>query len=78
ALLLTALGGLLIAGTVTALPIRDNTALSSVVPADPLGSANPAFANAINVWREFSPAWDIAESGHAFLRREINAAYRKA
>jgi predicted heme/steroid binding protein len=46
ALLLTALGGLLIAGTVTALPIRDNTALSSVVPADPLGSANPAFANA--------------------------------
>jgi D-psicose/D-tagatose/L-ribulose 3-epimerase len=40
--------------------------------------ADPAFANAINVWREFSPAWDIAESGHAFLRREINAAYRKA
>lgn len=36
--------------------------------------ADPAFANAINVWREFSPAWDIAESGHAFLRREIAAA----
>lgn len=36
--------------------------------------ADPAFANAINVWREFSPAWDIAESGHTFLRREIAAA----
>ncbi len=36
--------------------------------------SDPAFANAINVWREFSPAWDIAESGHAFLRREITAA----
>lgn len=37
--------------------------------------ADPAFANAINVWREFSPAWEIAEAGHAFLRREIAAAY---
>jgi D-psicose/D-tagatose/L-ribulose 3-epimerase len=36
--------------------------------------SDPAFANAINVWREFSPAWDIAETGHAFLRREIAAA----
>lgn len=36
--------------------------------------ADPAFANAINVWREFSPAWDIAETGHAYLRREIAAA----
>lgn len=36
--------------------------------------ADPGFANAINVWREFSPAWDIAESGHAYLRREIAAA----
>lgn len=36
--------------------------------------ADPGFANAINVWREFSPAWDIAETGHAYLRREIAAA----
>lgn len=36
--------------------------------------SDPAFANAINVWREFSPAWDIAESGHAFLRQHIAAA----
>jgi D-psicose/D-tagatose/L-ribulose 3-epimerase len=36
--------------------------------------ADPDFANAINVWREFSPAWDIAEGGHEFLRREIAAA----
>ena len=36
--------------------------------------ADPGFANAINVWREFSPAWDIAESGHAYLRRAIAAA----
>ena len=46
ALLLTALGGLLIAGAVTALPIRNNSALSSVVPADSLGSANPTFDSA--------------------------------
>lgn len=39
--------------------------------------ADPGFANAINVWREFSPAWDIAESGHAFLRREMAAAWKK-
>jgi D-psicose/D-tagatose/L-ribulose 3-epimerase len=41
--------------------------------------SDPAFANAINVWREFSPAWDIAETGHSYLRREIAAAgYRAA
>ena len=39
--------------------------------------ADPGFANAINVWREFSPAWDIAEGGHAYLRRAIAAAGRK-
>jgi len=33
--------------------------------------ADPAFANSINVWREFSPAWEIAEQGHAFLRDAI-------
>lgn len=36
--------------------------------------SDPAFANAINVWREFSPAWDIAENGYTYLRREIAAA----
>lgn len=36
--------------------------------------ADPAFANAINVWREFSPAWEIAERGHTFLRDAIAAA----
>ncbi len=36
--------------------------------------SDPGFANAINVWREFSPAWEIAEKGHAFLRGEIAAA----
>jgi D-psicose/D-tagatose/L-ribulose 3-epimerase len=40
--------------------------------------ADPAFANAINVWREFSPAWEIAEQGHAFLRGEIAKAGFKA
>ncbi|MEY4939408.1 MAG: hypothetical protein RIQ93_1143 [Verrucomicrobiota bacterium] len=40
--------------------------------------SDPSFANAINVWREFSPAWDIAESGYAFLRREIAAAGYRA
>ena len=36
--------------------------------------SDPGFANAINVWREFSPAWEIAESGHRFLRERIAAA----
>jgi D-psicose/D-tagatose/L-ribulose 3-epimerase len=36
--------------------------------------ADPAFANAINVWREFSPAWDIAESGYTFLADAIRRA----
>ena len=36
--------------------------------------ADPGFANAINVWREYNPSWDIAENGHTFLRREIAAA----
>lgn len=40
--------------------------------------SDPSFANAINVWREFSPAWEIAESGHSFLRREIAAAGYRA
>lgn len=39
ALLLTALGGLLIAGSVIALPIRDKGPLSSVVPAESLAPA---------------------------------------
>jgi D-psicose/D-tagatose/L-ribulose 3-epimerase len=36
--------------------------------------ADPDFASAINVWREFSPAWDIADSGHAYLRHAIAGA----
>ncbi|MDQ8184635.1 sugar phosphate isomerase/epimerase family protein [Pelagicoccus sp. SDUM812002] len=36
--------------------------------------ADPDFANAINVWREFSLAWDIAESGYAHLSKCISAA----
>ena len=36
--------------------------------------ADPGFANAINVWREYSKPWDVAEKGHRFLRREIAAA----
>jgi D-psicose/D-tagatose/L-ribulose 3-epimerase len=40
--------------------------------------ADPGFANAINVWREFSPAWEIAEEGHRYLRGEIARAGFKA
>jgi D-psicose/D-tagatose/L-ribulose 3-epimerase len=29
---------------------------------------DPAFANAIGVWREFSDPWDIAENGYRFIR----------
>ncbi len=36
--------------------------------------ADPAFANAINVWREYAPSWEIAERGHAYLRREMAQA----
>jgi D-psicose/D-tagatose/L-ribulose 3-epimerase len=30
---------------------------------------DPDFANAINVWREYSDPWDIAEKGYAFIRK---------
>jgi D-psicose/D-tagatose/L-ribulose 3-epimerase len=30
---------------------------------------DPDFANAINVWREYSNPWDIAEKGYAFIRK---------
>lgn len=36
--------------------------------------ADPAFANAINVWREFSPAWEIAEQGYSHLANAMQAA----
>jgi D-psicose/D-tagatose/L-ribulose 3-epimerase len=36
--------------------------------------SDPGFANAINVWREYNPGWDIAEAGHKFLRAEMKAA----
>lgn len=31
------------------------------------------FANAINVWREFSDPWEIAEQGYQFVRSNIEA-----
>ena len=30
---------------------------------------DPDFANAINVWREYSKPWDIAENGYKFIRQ---------
>ena len=30
---------------------------------------DPEFANAINVWREYSKPWDIAENGYKFIRQ---------
>lgn len=35
---------------------------------------DPDFANAINVWREYSKPWDIAEQGLAFIRRQYENA----
>lgn len=32
---------------------------------------DPDFANAINVWREFSSPWDIAEKGLAFIKKHL-------
>ena len=32
----------------------------------------PDFANAINVWREYSSPWDIAEKGLAFIKKHLN------
>jgi D-psicose/D-tagatose/L-ribulose 3-epimerase len=34
---------------------------------------DPDFANAINVWREYSKPWDIAEKGHTFIRQMCQA-----
>ncbi|SOE20187.1 D-psicose/D-tagatose/L-ribulose 3-epimerase [Spirosomataceae bacterium TFI 002] len=32
--------------------------------------SDPEFANAINVWREYDEAWDIAEKGFAFIKEK--------
>ncbi|MCW3119899.1 MAG: Xylose isomerase protein barrel [Chitinophagaceae bacterium] len=32
---------------------------------------DPDFANAINVWREYSKPWDIATNGLAFIRQQL-------
>lgn len=29
---------------------------------------DPTFANAINVWREYNPPWDMAEQGYTFIK----------
>jgi D-psicose/D-tagatose/L-ribulose 3-epimerase len=31
--------------------------------------SDPDFANAINVWREYSKPWDMAENGLTFIRQ---------
>lgn len=36
--------------------------------------ADPDFANAINVWREFSPDWEIAEKGYVNLSKAMRKA----
>ena len=33
---------------------------------------DPDFANAINVWREYSAPWDIATNGLAFIKQQCN------
>lgn len=33
---------------------------------------DPDFANAINVWREYSKPWDMAEKGLLFLNQQLN------
>jgi len=33
---------------------------------------DPDFANAINVWREYSLPWDIATNGLAFIKKQLN------
>jgi D-psicose/D-tagatose/L-ribulose 3-epimerase len=35
---------------------------------------DPDFANAINVWREYSPPWEVAEKGIQFIR-QMNARH---
>ena len=34
---------------------------------------DPDFANAINVWREYSAPWDMATKGLAFIKQQLNA-----
>ena len=36
--------------------------------------ADPDFANAINVWREYSDPWEIAEEGYSFIRKVLDKA----
>ncbi len=36
---------------------------------------DPDFANAINVWREYSKPWDIATNGLAFIKQQLGAQH---
>ncbi|MEX2402748.1 MAG: hypothetical protein WD625_01380, partial [Balneolales bacterium] len=33
---------------------------------------DPDFANSINVWREYSQPWDVAEKGFSFIKEMCN------
>jgi len=37
---------------------------------------DPGFANAINVWREYSEPWDMAEKGFTLIKEMCNKHYR--
>jgi D-psicose/D-tagatose/L-ribulose 3-epimerase len=37
---------------------------------------DPGFANAINVWREYSQPWDMAEKGFTLIKEMCNKHYR--
>lgn len=39
--------------------------------------ADPDFANSINVWREYSDPWEIAESGYNFIKTNLEKFEKK-
>jgi sugar phosphate isomerase/epimerase len=39
--------------------------------------ADPDFANAINVWREYSDPWEIAEYGYHFIKSNLEKFEKK-
>lgn len=58
------------------IPFDDTfSALSSInyegwLTIEAFSRSDPDFANAINVWREYDEAWDIAEKGFAFIKEK--------
>lgn len=49
----------------------DNVGYKGWLTVESFSRNDPDFANAINVWREYSTPWEIAEEGYSFIKNNL-------